>query len=255
MMNGGMGMGIPVSSGPGVGTAADGTPLPLPTHILAGAETLLAPATELVPALLPDGSSPPNYPPVLLRPSRLGTSAPPMAANGGPGGMNGVGVGGVGGGVGAKPSAYTPNRFFADQLTAFEVWISRGGSALTRRGPLSLPVSAERGENDSPTTATMNEFNGMLGGEDGGVGGMEEDGIPDLNGLTIASASSNTPHHLVPRKPPAQLPIVLQVLLSQPHRLRALILLSQFVDLGEGSLFFLCFLIFFSFLYSKCFPY
>ncbi|KZP15647.1 hypothetical protein FIBSPDRAFT_895647 [Athelia psychrophila] len=80
-----------------------------------------------------------------------------------------------------KPYVYTPSRFFADQLTAFEVWISRGGS----RGP-------------------------------GGQVGAPDD-------------------PLVPRKPPDQLPIVLQVLLSQPHRLRALILLSQFVDLGPWA--------------------
>jgi regulator-associated protein of mTOR len=34
---------------------------------------------------------------------------------------------------------------------------------------------------------------------------------------------------------PAQLPIVLQVLLSQVHRLRALILLSKFLDLGPWA--------------------
>lgn len=39
----------------------------------------------------------------------------------------------------------------------------------------------------------------------------------------------------VTRKEPEQLPIVLQVLLSQAHRLRALILLSQFVDLGPWA--------------------
>ncbi|KAE9385080.1 hypothetical protein BT96DRAFT_960804 [Gymnopus androsaceus JB14] len=49
----------------------------------------------------------------------------------------------------------------------------------------------------------------------------------------LAASWSSTPH-LVPRKPPTQLAIVLQVLLSQPHHLRALILLSQFVDLGYG---------------------
>lgn len=38
-----------------------------------------------------------------------------------------------------------------------------------------------------------------------------------------------------PQKEPEQLPIVLQVLLSQAHRLRALILLSQFVDLGPWA--------------------
>ena len=34
---------------------------------------------------------------------------------------------------------------------------------------------------------------------------------------------------------PSQLPIVLQVLLSQVHRLRALILLSRFLDLGPWA--------------------
>jgi regulator-associated protein of mTOR len=39
----------------------------------------------------------------------------------------------------------------------------------------------------------------------------------------------------VDRHPPDQLPIVLQVLLSQVHRLRALILLSKFLDLGPWA--------------------
>jgi regulator-associated protein of mTOR len=39
----------------------------------------------------------------------------------------------------------------------------------------------------------------------------------------------------VGQKPPDQLPIVLQVLLSQVHRLRALILLSKFLDLGPWA--------------------
>ena len=100
---------------------------------------------------------------------------------------------------GDKSYVYAPSRFFADQLTAFEVWISRGGSALTKRGPLSLPQTS-----------------------------ME------LNGFQSHDTASSE-RHLVPRKPPDQLPIVLQVLLSQPHRLRALILLSQFVDLGPWA--------------------
>jgi regulator-associated protein of mTOR len=98
-----------------------------------------------------------------------------------------------------KTYVYVPSRFFADQLTAFEVWISRGGSALTKPGPLSLPQASI-----------------------------------ELNGFQNYDSTSYE-HHLVPRKPPDQLPIVLQVLLSQPHRLRALILLSQFVDLGPWA--------------------
>ncbi|WWC88789.1 uncharacterized protein L201_003702 [Kwoniella dendrophila CBS 6074] len=39
----------------------------------------------------------------------------------------------------------------------------------------------------------------------------------------------------ITRSPPEQLPIVLQVLLSQSHRLRALILISRFVDLGPWA--------------------
>lgn len=61
---------------------------------------------------------------------------------------------------------YRHSSFFAEQLTAFEVWLARGA---------------------------------------------------------------------ISRKPPEQLPIVLQVLLSQVHRLRALMLLSRFLDLGPWA--------------------
>ncbi|KAF6748431.1 hypothetical protein DFP72DRAFT_576071 [Ephemerocybe angulata] len=116
---------------------------------------------------------------------------------------------------GDKPYVYAPSRFFTDQLTAFEVWISRGGSALTRRGPLSLPPN----DSNSPT---------------GTPGPSAANGPPPLI-PNPRSEYDGVPSHLVPRKPPDQLPIVLQVLLSQPHRLRALILLSQFVDLGPWA--------------------
>ena len=105
-----------------------------------------------------------------------------------------------------KQYTYISSQFFTDQLTAFEVWISRGGPALTKRGPLSLP-SQDKDSLSDPS-------NGI------------PEGSPDLD---------MAKEHLVPRKPPDQLPIVLQVLLSQPHRLRALILLSQFVDLGPWA--------------------
>ncbi|KAI0042582.1 hypothetical protein FA95DRAFT_1564189 [Auriscalpium vulgare] len=111
---------------------------------------------------------------------------------------------------GEKPYTYIPSRFFADQLTAFEVWISRSGSALTKRGPLSLPPQ----QGETPEMEYEQESVGL--------------------GHSPTYANKND-HHLVPRKPPEQLPIVLQVLLSQPHRLRALILLSQFVDLGPWA--------------------
>jgi regulatory associated protein of mTOR len=113
---------------------------------------------------------------------------------------------------GSAPSppsyTYVPSRFFTDQLTAFEVWISRGGSALTKRGAQSLP---EQVEEDGPD-------------------GQKKAEVPKPPPL-----DREKDDQLVPRKPPEQLPIVLQVLLSQPHRLRALILLSQFVDLGPWA--------------------
>jgi regulator-associated protein of mTOR len=81
---------------------------------------------------------------------------------------------------------------------------------LTKRGPLSLPITSN--------------------GEQA-YDGAEETGETS----TFSDLDRSNGHHLVPRKPPDQLPIVLQVLLSQPHRLRALILLSQFVDLGPWA--------------------
>ncbi|KAF7337789.1 Target of rapamycin complex 1 subunit mip1 [Mycena sanguinolenta] len=88
---------------------------------------------------------------------------------------------------GEKGYNYIPSRFFADQLTAFEVWISRGGAALTKRGPMSLPPSGDR----TPISCLANP--------------------------QISSPSS------------------FRFSCVQPHRLRALILLSQFVDLGPWA--------------------
>ncbi|KAI5357619.1 putative regulatory associated protein of TOR [Septoria linicola] len=49
------------------------------------------------------------------------------------------------------------------------------------------------------------------------------------------SAAPSNPSVAGYAKPPEQLPIVLQVLLSQVHRLRALVLLSKFLDLGPWA--------------------
>ncbi|KZS92589.1 hypothetical protein SISNIDRAFT_486598 [Sistotremastrum niveocremeum HHB9708] len=104
------------------------------------------------------------------------------------------------------PFVYQPSEFFANQLTAFEIWINRGGSALTKRGPASLPLSPSD---------------------------LAED--VDVEKILHPPPGSDEDLSLFPRKPPDQLPIVLQVLLSQTHRLRALILLSQFMDLGPWA--------------------
>jgi regulatory associated protein of mTOR len=80
---------------------------------------------------------------------------------------SGSGSGSVNGSASASASyEYRSSAFFADQLTAFEVWLEYGNEAS---------------------------------------------------------------------QPPEQLPIVLQVLLSQTHRLRALQLLGRFLDLGPWA--------------------
>ena len=93
---------------------------------------------------------------------------------------------------------YKASSFFVDQLTAFELWISRGGGSLTKPGPRAMPP------------------------------------IEPPPSLDATSIPESTPA-LVPRKPPDQLPILLQVLLSQHHRTRALLLLCSFVDLGPWA--------------------
>lgn len=100
----------------------------------------------------------------------------------------------------AEPYEYVPNSFFADSLTAFDVWLSRGGCAL------SIPVPAPNPEH------------------------------PPVDPLTIpVTCDATHKHALVPRRPPEQLPTVLQVLLAQVHRLRALISFAQFCDLGPWA--------------------
>ena len=107
----------------------------------------------------------------------------------------------------ADPYQYIPSNFFSDSLTAFDVWLGRGGCALAKRGHLD--------PDDIDTTRSP----------------YAED-----DPLTIpVTCDASYKHVLVPRKPPDQLPIVLQVLLSQGHRLRALISFAQFCDLGPWA--------------------
>lgn len=92
---------------------------------------------------------------------------------------------------------YRHSTFFSEQLKAFEVWLSQGG--VSRQG-------RRRGAGIK------------------GAAVEELDDEDDEGKLTRQLLD-----------PPDQLPIVLQVLLSQVHRLRALILLSQFLDLGPRA--------------------
>ncbi|KAB5592445.1 WD repeat protein mip1 [Ceratobasidium theobromae] len=111
------------------------------------------------------------------------------------------------------PYQYVPSSFFGDHLTAFQVWLTRG-AALSKSGitddkvqPIYFNTTDSSDESDAASRART----------------ANEDGFRPRRGI------------LVPRRPPDQLPIILQVLLSQTHRLRALILLSQFMDLGPWA--------------------
>ena len=90
-----------------------------------------------------------------------------------------------------EPVLYRSSTFFAEQLTAFELWLDRAAPHRRRR---KLGYTSPNSVN-----------------------------IPTAMTVSLENMS------------PPQLPIVLQVLLSQQHRLRALILLSQFLDLGQSA--------------------
>ncbi|PWN27133.1 hypothetical protein BDZ90DRAFT_232692 [Jaminaea rosea] len=104
---------------------------------------------------------------------------------------------------------YRHSTFFSEQLKAFEVWLSQGGvSRQGRRRRADAHVSSKQ----------------------------SHEGTHDLDAAEEDEEEADeegTARQLL--DPPDQLPIVLQVLLSQVHRLRALILLSQFLDLGPRA--------------------
>ena len=93
----------------------------------------------------------------------------------------------------SQPRAQITAPFFAEQLTAFEIWLEFASLRLQ-------------------------------GGEEGQV---LQFGDP----LTSGDVSGRYFY----LEPPEQLPVVLQVLLSQAHRVRALALLRRFLDLGNAA--------------------
>ena len=58
---------------------------------------------------------------------------------------------------GDKPYVFVPSQFFPGQLTAFKVWISRGGLALTSCGLTSLPPP-----NDGHPTVHLRKWNQLI---------------------------------------------------------------------------------------------
>ncbi|KAN0060287.1 Target of rapamycin complex 1 subunit kog1 [Thecaphora frezii] len=104
---------------------------------------------------------------------------------------------------------YRHSTFFSEQLKAFEVWLQQGGvSRKGRRRRVNASVTPHGNPSAGLSSVAMGADPAAFD-EDGEVWPV--------------------------RDPPDQLPIVLQVLLSQVHRLRALILLSQFLDLGPWA--------------------
>ena len=57
----------------------------------------------------------------------------------------------------------------------------------------------------------------------------------DIDGVGEADGAAHEAENYTRKHPPEQLPIVLQVLLSQVHRLRALVLLGRFIDMGSWA--------------------
>eukprot|EP00804_Cyclotella_cryptica_P015292 CCRYP_005406-RB/>CCRYP_005406-RB protein AED:0.22 eAED:0.22 QI:45/1/1/1/0.6/0.5/6/884/1709 len=95
--------------------------------------------------------------------------------------------------------------FFAEQLTAFEIWLEYANTKPKSQLVIRSPPSA--------------------------IGGTP---LPYLysHGSANTRSSKHNPHEM---DPPVELPIVLQVLLSQTHRVRALVLLKRFLELGPSA--------------------
>lgn len=101
------------------------------------------------------------------------------------------------------PAADAP--FFAEQLTSFEIWLEYANTKPASKLVIRSPPSA--------------------------AGGSPLPYLYPFKSDTPISTHHN-PHEM---DPPVELPIVLQVLLSQAHRVRALVLLKRFLDLGPSA--------------------
>lgn len=114
--------------------------------------------------------------------------------------------------------AFTFTPFFSDQLTAFEVWLDMCDTSNPVPGPSTYIPSVSLGASAAVSTGS----GAAAGGAGLGVGSSSS-----------SIASYPNPGVRVSSSPcPEQLPVVLQVLLSQQHRLRALELLERFLSLG-----------------------
>ena len=117
----------------------------------------------------------------------------------------------------SPPPAATTTTFFAEQLTAFEVWLEFGGGA-------DYAVSSAPSGGSGSFSQMPPFFQGHRTDPGAATPAMAISG----NGGGILRLSMH-------QQPPEQLPVVLQVLLSQAHRLRALRLLKRFFQLGPWA--------------------
>lgn len=128
---------------------------------------------------------------------------------------------------------YKHSTFFSEQLKAFEVWLSQGD--VSRRPPRRRvrrhPVVRVGGEMLGITPFTSTAPHNVHAHEGTASSAHRQGSIDAAPGADGDEEDEAALLH----DPPQQLPIVLQVLLSQVHRLRALILLSQFLDLGPWA--------------------
>ncbi|CAG5031418.1 unnamed protein product [Parnassius apollo] len=141
----------------------------------------------------------------------------------------------------ADPPAYRRSPFFRDQLTAFQVWLDLGkctyrapphwehtldpALAQLGRGPARLPPLAllPRPAHRLPSVARPRQVY-----------------VPHTTTLGVhagpgAGAAACAAGRSALRPPPDQLPMVLQVLLSTLHRVRALQILCKFLALGPWA--------------------
>jgi len=119
---------------------------------------------------------------------------------------------------------YKRSTFFSEQLQAFDLWlthagISKRGRAQRLRRSEAAAASATAGSSLSGYTFSTSFMRAPTLSGAAAPGAVEVEEIPED----------------FERETPVQLPIVLQVLLSQEHRVRALVLFSQFFDLGPWA--------------------
>ncbi|KAL3901810.1 MAG: hypothetical protein SGPRY_012228, partial [Prymnesium sp.] len=120
-----------------------------------------------------------------------------------------------------------PSPFFAEQLTAFKVWLKLSASGCNRRPPAQLPILLQALPHPSPRLAlslALYPFHPLALP------------LPSLSLLSpLAFPCTSQPRPGLPPLAPLSRTLTRQVLLSPTHRLRALLLLGSFVGLGAWA--------------------